>query len=344
LSAGEPTIHLVAARGGHLELLLSLRGVFEGYRRTWITEPSARATALAADGERVHLVPPYGRSPRRLATHLAVLSRVLRASPPSLVVSGGGGLSVPTCALSRAVGARVVMLETMARITGPSVSGRVVSRLACAVLVQWPEMGRAYRRAEVCRPALLEGLPLGAPAPAGRGTLVAVGTEVQPFDRMLRLVDDAAMRGLLPEPIVAQTGHCRYQPRHFGARAWLPPDELQSLIGGARTVICHAGSGIVSAALRAGRRPLVMPRLARHGEMVDDHQLQLAGKLAELGLVVQLGTALDATFIAEADRGLPPNVNLPDAPALRTVLGEAIGRLGAPAVDGAISVASGAAR
>jgi UDP-N-acetylglucosamine--N-acetylmuramyl-(pentapeptide) pyrophosphoryl-undecaprenol N-acetylglucosamine transferase len=325
-----PPIHLIAARGGHLELLLSLRDVFDGYQRIWITEPSARATALAAEGERVHLVPPYGRSPRRLAAHLAVLLRVLQVSPPRLVISGGGGLSVPTCAVSRAAGARVVMIETMARIAGPSLSGRAVSRLATAVLVQWPEMAAAYPRAQVCRPALLEGLPLGAVPPTGRGTLIAVGTEVQPFDRMLRLVDEAAGRGLLPEPIVAQTGHCRNRPRQFEARAWFSPDELQAQIAGARTVICHAGSGIVSAALRAGHRPLVMPRLSRHNEMVDDHQIQLVGKLAELGLVVPLGSSLGASELAEADQGLPARVRLPDAPPLRAVLGDILDRLGDP--------------
>jgi UDP-N-acetylglucosamine--N-acetylmuramyl-(pentapeptide) pyrophosphoryl-undecaprenol N-acetylglucosamine transferase len=295
------TLHLVAARGGHLELLWSLREAFDGADRVWITEPSLRAEHLAAAGERVVLVPPYGRSPRRLVTHLDALRRELGRDRPELVVSAGGGLTVPFCVLARAARARVLMIETMARIAGASMSGRVVSRLAAAVLVQWPEMARSYPGAIVCRPVLLERIGTLASGPEGEGTFVAVGTERQPYDRLLRIVDEAAAAGVLPGPVLVQTGHSSHRGRHVRSEPWLPPGELETAIAAARHVVCHAGSGIVSAALRAGKRPLVLPRRAIHGEMVDDHQLQLTAKLAQLRLIVPLDGTITSDHLAAAD-------------------------------------------
>jgi len=87
---------------------------------------------------------------------------------------------------------------------------------------------------------------------------------------------------------VAQTGVSTYQPCNFVPVPWLEPAELELLVERSRYVVCHAGSGLISGALRAGRRPLVLARLQRYGEHFDDHQLQLSTRLGELGLVVQL--------------------------------------------------------
>jgi len=73
----------------------------------------------------------------------------------------------------------------------------------------------------------------------------------------------------------------------------------------AEYVVCHAGSGLISAALRAGRRPLVLPRLARHGEHFDDHQTQIVAKLERLGLVVAISDRITAEHLAAARLPLP---------------------------------------
>jgi UDP-N-acetylglucosamine transferase subunit ALG13 len=219
-------------------------------------------------------------------------------------------------------GARLVYVETMARITNPSMTGRVLSRLAGDVLVQWPEMAEVYPGAEVCRPALLE--TIGVPAGEGRGTFVAVGTWREPFDRLLEMVDDAVRDGVLPGPVHAQTGVSAYRPRHYLAEPHLEPDELERAIAGAEVVICHAGSGIVSGSLRAGRRPLVLPRLREHGEHVDDHQVQIAGKLAEYGLARILGDEITREDLLAAGeplpRALPASVGRPLEGVLAEIL------------------------
>jgi len=56
-----------------------------------------------------------------------------------------------------------------------------------------------------------------------------------------------------------------------------------------------------------GKRPVVVPRLQRHGEAVDDHQLPFARRAAEAGLltlVEDVSTLRDVV----AETPLPPQV------------------------------------
>jgi len=66
---------------------------------------------------------------------------------------------------------------------------------------------------------------------------------------------------------------------------FLPFDELVATMASADNVVCHAGVGTIMTALQAGHTPVVIPRLAHHAEHVDDHQLDIATRFAERGLV-----------------------------------------------------------
>jgi UDP-N-acetylglucosamine transferase subunit ALG13 len=88
-------------------------------------------------------------------------------------------------------------------------------------------------------------------------------------------------------------------------------EELEAAVGSAAVVVCHGGAGIISSALAAGRRPIVVPRRAALGEHVDDHQYQLTRKLADWGLVVAVEDRLTAAEVeaAQAPVDVPPELS-----------------------------------
>lgn len=303
--ARKPRLHLAATPGGHLDLMIALAPAFEGYDRTWITAEGPAAEALRGRGERVICLPRFHGFSPKLATYAGKAAALVRRERPDFVVTSGSGSVAPFCAIARAGGAKLMFLETMARIENPSTGGRMLSKMAQRVVVQWPEMTEVYPGALVARPALLEERAEGA-RHDGEGTFVALGTHIDPFERMLRTVADAVDAGVLPGPIVAQTGVTQAEPRaDLRAEAWMGPDELQAAVESARYVVCHSGSGLIARCLRAGRRPLVLPRLERFGEHVDDHQLQLVKKLGEMDCIVPLDGPITAEHLARADRPLP---------------------------------------
>jgi UDP-N-acetylglucosamine transferase subunit ALG13 len=63
-------------------------------------------------------------------------------------------------------------------------------------------------------------------------------------------------------------------------------EEFGQFVAQAELLILHAGAGSVIHAIQAGKIPVVMPRFAKYGELVDDHQLEFARALAEMGKVV----------------------------------------------------------
>jgi UDP-N-acetylglucosamine transferase subunit ALG13 len=78
-------------------------------------------------------------------------------------------------------------------------------------------------------------------------------------------------------------------------------------MGEAETVIGHAGAGTILLACKMGHVPVVMPRLKRLGETVDDHQLEFALALEETGqvTVVLEPASLPARLAQSPRRGAP---------------------------------------
>jgi UDP-N-acetylglucosamine--N-acetylmuramyl-(pentapeptide) pyrophosphoryl-undecaprenol N-acetylglucosamine transferase len=113
---------------------------------------------------------------------------------------------------------------------------------------------------------------------------VTLGTHEQPFDRALDVV--AALAGR--HRLFVQHGATPPRPGLSGVEwsDYLDWEPLRARMRDADVVITHAGVGSAVTAIRAGKKPVLLPRLARYGEHVDDHQLQLAERLAEFGLAV----------------------------------------------------------
>jgi len=109
---------------------------------------------------------------------------------------------------------------------------------------------------------------------------VTVGT-CEPFERLMCAVETLDLR----ERVIVQRGLSRTSPRGAETTDFLPYPRLVELVREARVVVTHAGVGTVLTALLNGVKPVVVPRLRECGEAVDDHQLELADRLRQLGLV-----------------------------------------------------------
>jgi UDP-N-acetylglucosamine transferase subunit ALG13 len=320
----KPDIVLAAAAGGHLELLLAIAPFLDGLHRAWVTLPGARADALRGDGEVVWTVTNTNRRELNIRNPLqgARLAKLLR---PRVVVTSGAGNMLSLALAARALGARLIFIETMARVTTSSAAGRTLAPLSDSVLVQWPELLSHYRQAIVCAPLLLQ--PRDSIPELGSGTFVSAGTHSRPFDRLLRIVDDAASRGLLPGPVTVQAGVSSYRSDAFACVDWMTPDQLTQHVRAARYVVAHAGGGIAAEAIRAGRRPMLLPRLASEGEHVDDHQRELLRKLSDNGLAVPIGDCIAFGDLAAADEPMPARVGEGNLPHLGVEVRQAVERL-----------------
>lgn len=112
---------------------------------------------------------------------------------------------------------------------------------------------------------------------------VTVGTHEQPFDRVVRWLDQAVAEGELREPVVMQIGHGRYEPQHCQWQRFFSQKGMAEFLDKAEVVVCHGGPATFMSVLDRGKVPLVVPRLQSLGEHVNDHQLEFALKLVAIG-------------------------------------------------------------
>jgi UDP-N-acetylglucosamine transferase subunit ALG13 len=118
------------------------------------------------------------------------------------------------------------------------------------------------------------------------------------FDRLIDAVDQ-----LPSQELVVQYGPATPPSAVREAYEWLTFDQVLGFMGEADAVISHAGTGTIICASNMGHIPVVMPRLKRFGETVDDHQVALATAFERTGRVaVAWDTASLPERVAQSSR------------------------------------------
>jgi beta-1,4-N-acetylglucosaminyltransferase len=138
---------LVASNGGHLLQLLQLSDLWPRERRHWITFKKSDAVSLLADEQVTWAHHPTNRNIPNLIRNLFLAFSMLRSRNVAAIVSTGAGVAVPFAIVGRLLGVNVVYVESMARITSPSLTGRLVYPFADTFIVQWPGLQRFFKRA-----------------------------------------------------------------------------------------------------------------------------------------------------------------------------------------------------
>lgn len=142
-------ILLVASSGGHLLELLQLADLWPRERRHWVTFQTTDAEPLLAGEKVTWAYHPTNRNLLNLIRNFGLALRVMRCRQAQAIVTTGAAVSVPFAIVGRLRGVRVVYIESMARISSPSLTGRLVYPFANTFIVQWPGMKRLFRRAEL---------------------------------------------------------------------------------------------------------------------------------------------------------------------------------------------------
>ena len=276
-----PTL-LVAAAGGHLEELWHLRPRLTPLHEdvTWVTSDSPQSRSLLAGEQRLFAPPARPRDAGATVANLRFARHVLALDDWTEVVSTGPLMAVPFLSLARAQGVQCHFIESSARVTGPSLTGRILERIPgmrCYSPYEWWE-----RPSWIYRGSVLDGFAAVARVPSRLGrVVVTVGTSGYGFARLVRQVAAALPDGC---EVFWQTGATDVDGLGIDARAFVSDVELARAMTEADLVISHAGAGSALRAMRTGRAPLLVPRRAAFGEHVDDHQAQIARELSRRGL------------------------------------------------------------
>lgn len=116
---------------------------------------------------------------------------------------------------------------------------------------------------------------------------ITLGSQKFQFNRLLKAVDSQVAEGKIRDDIFAQVGDSDYVPMNYNYKDFLNRDEFIEWQCKADIVITHGGTGAIIGAVKKRKKVIAVPRLAKYGEHVDDHQLQLIEQFKDLNLIYE---------------------------------------------------------
>ena len=111
---------------------------------------------------------------------------------------------------------------------------------------------------------------------------VTVGTHEQQFNRLVKKIDQLKKDGHIKDDVFIQTGFSDYIPESCDWKKFLSYEEMIQKIKDAKIVITHGGPSSFILPLQYGKTPIVVPRMKKYDEHVNDHQVEFCRKYNSL--------------------------------------------------------------
>jgi UDP-N-acetylglucosamine:LPS N-acetylglucosamine transferase len=127
-------IALVSSCGGHLTEVRALKSIYEQHEHFYVLNDRA---ILPKDMEGKTLFIRHSERDLHFFTNLWEAWRILIRERPDLILSTGAGPVVPFALIGKLLGIPTVYIEISASVTEPSLSGRIMYRLADRFFYQW---------------------------------------------------------------------------------------------------------------------------------------------------------------------------------------------------------------
>ena len=115
---------------------------------------------------------------------------------------------------------------------------------------------------------------------------VTLGTQKFQFNRLLRMMDDLIENKKIHERVFAQIGNSDYLPQYYEQCTFLSNNDYEEYIKNCDILVSHSGVGTIMTGLKYRRKIIVVPRLSKYGEHIDDHQTQIAQSFSKLNYVL----------------------------------------------------------
>jgi UDP-N-acetylglucosamine transferase subunit ALG13 len=122
--------------------------------------------------------------------------------------------------------------------------------------------------------------------------LVTVGTQKQEFDRLFDIIRNS--KELKKENLVIQRGYTKCNnSKRIKAFDFISLEKMEEYISEADLIISHGGVGTIFSAIKKGKKVIAIPRLAKYGEHINDHQIEICEALEKEGYILYYKDGID---------------------------------------------------
>lgn len=150
MNSSQNTIKICVAcsTGGHLVEVKQLQQVYGKYEHFYFTFSGGVAEELKKNS-RVRDIPNVVRhSPLSWIVGAVLSAHAVLAERPDVVISTGAGIVVFFCVFAKLIGAKLIFIESMARVERPTLTARFLYPFSDLFIVQWPGLLKYFPRAK----------------------------------------------------------------------------------------------------------------------------------------------------------------------------------------------------
>lgn len=115
--------------------------------------------------------------------------------------------------------------------------------------------------------------------------LVLLGTQNNSFVRLLEAIESNLKKNIIKDEVIVQAGFTKFSSDKMKIFDFMSKEKLSKLEDEADLIITHAGVGSIVSALKKGKKVIVVPRLKKFSEHVNNHQIQIARRFEQDGYV-----------------------------------------------------------
>lgn len=142
-------ICFAASSGGHFEQLCMLKPLMEKYDSFVLTEVTSYKVEI--DGQKMYYVKQVNRREKsfilRMLENTIKSIKIYNKEKPDVVICTGVLAMIPMCLVAKFHKKKLIYIESFAKVTSATLSGKLLYRFADQFYVQWPEMLTIYPKA-----------------------------------------------------------------------------------------------------------------------------------------------------------------------------------------------------
>ena len=135
-----------ASSGGHYEQLMMLKPLMDRYDSVIITEKT-QYDAEAGGGKTYYLKQVNRKEktfPVRIIVNLFLSLRIFFVEKPDVIICTGVLAMIPMCLLMKLFKRKLIYIESFAKVTSPTETGKLLYKYADQFYVQWESMKKFY--------------------------------------------------------------------------------------------------------------------------------------------------------------------------------------------------------
>lgn len=145
----EVKLCFAASSGGHFEQLLMLKPLMGKYKSFIITEETLYKAKV--NGEKIYYLKQVNRKEQsffpRMIVNIYRSIKIYLKEKPDVVICTGVLAVIPICLIAKAAGKKLIYIESFAKVTSATQSGRLLYKFADQFYVQWEPMLKIYPNA-----------------------------------------------------------------------------------------------------------------------------------------------------------------------------------------------------